>query len=525
MKLSDNLKSIRKKYNLSQEQLAEKLGVSRQAVSKWESGQSYPEMDKVLLICKLFDYNIDELMNESVKEINERKESKVNINKYVEDFFEFITKTVNMFSVMNLRMKLKCFFEQVMIAIFLLAIFLIIGEIGEKILYGIIGSLPATLYRIIKNLFSSIYIILSLVVGIIVILHIFKVRYLDYYEIVKDEDTLGDTGKDEDNDQDNKKNVVLEKNKTKIIIRDPKHTGSKFLPGIFRVALWCFKFIVAFIALFFVFSFIVLISALLLTFLFVKAGLVFIGAFLGILSALIINFIILKLAYNFLISKNNNKMRLAILLLISFVLAGISIGSILIGITQFNFVEDTNYVEKEFEVKMSENLLIDSYNYEYMETDSENIKIVAHYSKYIDFNLINEENKLTMWFNQSDSKMLELIRDIISDINRKEIKDYYNPKVYLYTSKSNIEKIRENMQMNYQKEREQERIYEENRKLNEEIDNLRIEIDEKDNEIRRKDEDILAINEEINNLRTEIYEKNNEIRELNDQILLINNKN
>ena len=43
MKLSDNIKFIRKENNLSQEQLAEQLGVSRQAVSKWESGQSYPE--------------------------------------------------------------------------------------------------------------------------------------------------------------------------------------------------------------------------------------------------------------------------------------------------------------------------------------------------------------------------------------------------------------------------------------------------------------------------------------------------
>ncbi len=40
MNLADNLKRIRKENNLSQEQLAEKLGVSRQAVSKWESGQS-----------------------------------------------------------------------------------------------------------------------------------------------------------------------------------------------------------------------------------------------------------------------------------------------------------------------------------------------------------------------------------------------------------------------------------------------------------------------------------------------------
>lgn len=46
--LSENLKKIRKDNNLSQEQLAEELGVSRQAISKWESGVAYPEMDKII---------------------------------------------------------------------------------------------------------------------------------------------------------------------------------------------------------------------------------------------------------------------------------------------------------------------------------------------------------------------------------------------------------------------------------------------------------------------------------------------
>ena len=81
------MKKIRKDNNLSQEQLADQLGVSRQSVSKWESSQAYPEMDKVLLICKIFNYNIDELMNENVKEVDDAKESKININKYIEDFF------------------------------------------------------------------------------------------------------------------------------------------------------------------------------------------------------------------------------------------------------------------------------------------------------------------------------------------------------------------------------------------------------------------------------------------------------
>mgnify|MGYP003299925558 CR=1 FL=1 len=52
MSFSENLKQIRKEHHLSQEELAELLDVSRQAVSKWEQGQGYPEVEKLLLISK-----------------------------------------------------------------------------------------------------------------------------------------------------------------------------------------------------------------------------------------------------------------------------------------------------------------------------------------------------------------------------------------------------------------------------------------------------------------------------------------
>ncbi len=66
MQFAENLQYLRKQQNLTQEQLAEKLGVSRQAVSKWESAQSYPEMDKLLSLCELFDCNIDVLVQGDV---------------------------------------------------------------------------------------------------------------------------------------------------------------------------------------------------------------------------------------------------------------------------------------------------------------------------------------------------------------------------------------------------------------------------------------------------------------------------
>ena len=52
MSFGENLQAIRKKNQLSQEALAEMLGVSRQAVSKWELGEGYPEVDKLLILSK-----------------------------------------------------------------------------------------------------------------------------------------------------------------------------------------------------------------------------------------------------------------------------------------------------------------------------------------------------------------------------------------------------------------------------------------------------------------------------------------
>lgn len=59
--LSENLYTLRRKSGLSQEQLAEKIGVSRQAVSKWESGLSTPELEKLRALSEFFQITIDEL--------------------------------------------------------------------------------------------------------------------------------------------------------------------------------------------------------------------------------------------------------------------------------------------------------------------------------------------------------------------------------------------------------------------------------------------------------------------------------
>ena len=63
--LSDNIRNFRKKNNMSQDELAEKLNVSRQSVSLWETGQTQPTIDNITALAKIFNVSADMLLNDN----------------------------------------------------------------------------------------------------------------------------------------------------------------------------------------------------------------------------------------------------------------------------------------------------------------------------------------------------------------------------------------------------------------------------------------------------------------------------
>lgn len=65
MDFSEKILTLRKGRDLTQEQLAEKLNVSRQSVSKWESGQAVPELDKIIALSQIFEVTTDYLLKPS----------------------------------------------------------------------------------------------------------------------------------------------------------------------------------------------------------------------------------------------------------------------------------------------------------------------------------------------------------------------------------------------------------------------------------------------------------------------------
>jgi len=74
MNTADRIQHLRKVKGISQEELADKIGVSRQAVSKWESEQSYPDIDKIIILSDFFEVTTDYLLKgiEAEKQVAEK---------------------------------------------------------------------------------------------------------------------------------------------------------------------------------------------------------------------------------------------------------------------------------------------------------------------------------------------------------------------------------------------------------------------------------------------------------------------
>lgn len=82
MTLGQRIMNYRKQKNLSQEEVAEKLNVTRQTVSKWETDQSTPDFDKIIPLCELFDISTEELLKGKSEKVEDKvMEKMIDVNK------------------------------------------------------------------------------------------------------------------------------------------------------------------------------------------------------------------------------------------------------------------------------------------------------------------------------------------------------------------------------------------------------------------------------------------------------------
>ena len=367
MKFCDKLSKIRKDNNFSQEQLADKLGMSRQAVSKWESGSSYPDMKTMIQICKILNCKLDDLMDDGSFNNNVNyKSNKNNFNNLVKDLLDFITKSYNMFCSMTLIEKFKCIIELALIVLCLLLLFTVAGGIVLEVIRPILNLFPYSVYNVIYSILNVIFLIIKAVIIFIVTIHLFKIRYLDYYVTIEDSNVSKKTIEKpvdekiiEKEIEDDKTCLSKRKNQEKIIIRDPKHSSFSFLELMAKILLAMFKMILFFIAIFFAFTFILEVCGITLSIFWIKYNLMFLGIMLSILGIFAINYIILEIIYKILINRKQSY-RLIFIVIIS--------GLILIGSggafawRRYMNMSVVSYIPKESEYKSDVQYIDDDVN-------------------------------------------------------------------------------------------------------------------------------------------------------------------
>ena len=447
MKFGDKLIILRKKNGLSQEELAEKLGVSRQSVSKWESNNTYPETDKIVQICNLFECSMDDLINDKVTDVEGAlRKNKNNLNEVWDSLLEFITKTINMFSHMKFSTGLKCVIEMAIIAFLLWLVGLGVCGITSSVIASLFDFLGTKTVDIIQNVLRSIFNILWFVVAVIALVHTFKIRYLNYYE---------DTEKEEKPNKKESNSNTEVKTTERVVIRDEKDKPFAFLSVLSKIVLFFIKFIVFWIAFGAIFALIGLVIAFVISLAFIPTNMLFVGSTLSLGAGSTITVLFLLLCIYFIISKKVNIKVFIIIFIASLVTFGVGVGVCALSIKNFDIIkrEDSKDLTTEIvTIPVQQDLVVMSndlrdYNFIIDETipgDSIQLEIAYDHNIKDLKNRQDEEDKLNVYkvYGEYKSDYKKNYKIFIDDLKDNKINvDHLDSGINSLTIKANSENI------------------------------------------------------------------------------------
>lgn len=454
MKFCDKLPKLRKNNNLSQEQLADKLGVSRQAVSKWESGTSYPDMDKLIQICGILNCTLDELLDDGAVE-NKQPSNKINFNNYLQDFLKFITKISNMFSSMTFKEKIKCIFEMLILSFLTFIIGIIIYCILNTITSNLIDILPYYISNRITYLFRNLYLIILIILGIIVILHLFKIRYLDYFITIEDKNVKVKSIEEPIDKKENK--YYIEKPKEKIIIRDPEHSTFSFFNLLGKTVTLIIKLFAIIFLVPVLLTFFGLIIMAVISLYHTIYGIIFLMITLAVIGAIIISYQIIEFMFDFITNIKINLKRVFIVIMIGIVLLAIGIGLTLSNFLNYKYIDNyddlnastsTEYIDIHDNTHFDQ--FISMYNVEYViDNLLSNAKLEITTYGNIDYSLDHDMGLESEYYyiHLKNFGFFNNYHMVINDIKNKKYRDYNDKdliKVKIYLSQDNYDILKNN---------------------------------------------------------------------------------
>ena len=501
MKFCEKLQKLRKEKGYSQEQLADLLDVSRQSVSKWESGTTYPEMDKLLSLCKIFNVSLDELTNDEITDKNIMDKKKNNFSNIFYAILDMINKSIEMFKNMSKKELAKCITELIILFLILLVLKIPFNYINASVRDIFINFSPKA-FDILNSIWLFLSNVIYLILFITIFIFVYKSRFLDKYN------SVGKV-KEKFNKEENEEKTEVIKEELKIPEKEEKHSFVIFdvLARLFTIFIKiCLFFILMPVLLFFITLVICTTLSLIAEFI----GIHFIGIFIALLGATIVLAIISELLIRFLLSSAIPFKRMFWVFMSSIVIFGIGC-----AITTYEFT-NVKYIDKlpinakleteEYIFDMQDNLVISIssyYDLEYVVDDALTNKIKVNVEYYEDFLSMNVEifNKYLNAYSyvpwNKTMNYLDLLKDDLKD------KVFYNydglshVNITITTSSSNIETLKNNTileQNKYEEEIEQESYY-------------IYEINRLEEENYKKDETITELEEKI----TELEERLNDI--------------
>ena len=454
MSFRKNLEYLRKSKKLSQEELASKLNVSRQSVSKWESGAAYPETEKILALCKIFDCTLDDLMNQNIQEEELEEKRTYTFNDFLKGATDIVDRSIRMVTSMNGKSLVRFLFELCILFLLILLLripFNYISSSGASVFLYVNG----TFFEILLGLWKFLVDIVYLVVASVSFVYVYKVRFLDMFDKDVEENTYN-------GEKDLKKEFSVEEGKEKKLERQKTQVSHDF--GIFRffgkIAFFFVKCLLAFSSLFVIFFFLGSIASLVVVSSWMFQGIFYFSILLLLLALIVFLGVLIIVFYNFIFNRKTAWKKVLVVLLGTFISFGLSAG---IGFLEFkeftiynnpydsNIVMDT--VVEEF--SMSDGLIVEpAYRVNYVENSSlvDSLRVEVKYFKDLaDIEITKSDESIYISsHNSGDSISLKQLYNIfLHDLKGKKISTNYgylfNGQITVYSSAENIEKIRSNV--------------------------------------------------------------------------------
>ena len=450
MKLSEKLQKIRKENNITQEGLADKLNVSRQAVSKWESGTAYPDTEKLIQISKIFNISLDELINDNGDKNYGNSMDKISFTEILNEMLDFISKSVNMFWSMKFFEKIKCLFEMAVLILIIVGVAFLSSSIMVSLVRRIFVFIPSDLLYGLCGVFETLLLLAWMVLGIIIVVKIFKTRYLDYYVFVIDDSVTEKTIEEPIKE-------LKERKEYKVVIRDPKDSSLNILKKIGKIftnlsKCFCFLFAIP-LVIFFIFCIMMLVFSMFYLF----SGLFFNGISIAIFGIIIFVYLMMEFIYNLIFNRKHAVNRIFILFIVSVSLIGVGLGLSFASLSNFTYEKNKSSEIVKHEIEMSDDLVLDFMRYEMdnviIDNSISNIKLeISSYDGYdvylYNYSSYDSDKKTYRVYDISyDYNDIEIYKNIINGLKEKRIVNYdgdvYDVRIYM--SLDNLTKLKENM--------------------------------------------------------------------------------